>query len=82
MDSRPQIKIFPVSYTQLDYSFMVLSENVRYRIALAKSEEDADYILTNYRNVPYVRISAIVTACFRFSVTGKALVFEGSVIVV
>ena len=29
-----------------------------------------------------VRISAIVTACFRFSVTGKALVFEGSVIVV
>ncbi|MDH6513682.1 TniQ family protein [Polynucleobacter sphagniphilus] len=29
-----------------------------------------------------VRISAIVTACFRFSVTVKALVFEGSVIVV
>ena len=28
-----------------------------------------------------LRISAIVTACFRFSVTGKALVFEGSVIV-
>jgi len=55
MDSRPQIKIFPVSYTQLDYSFMVLSENVRYRIALAKSEEDADYILTNYRNVPYAK---------------------------
>jgi hypothetical protein len=31
---------------------------------------------------PKLRISAIVTACFRFSVTGKALVFEGSVIVV
>ncbi|MDH6300799.1 hypothetical protein M2123_001995 [Polynucleobacter sphagniphilus] len=30
----------------------------------------------------YLRISAIVTACFRFSVTVKALVFEGSVIVV
>lgn len=55
IDHRPQIKIFPVSYTQLDYSFMVLSENVRYRITLAKSEEDADYILTNYRNVPYAK---------------------------
>ena len=29
-----------------------------------------------------VRISAIVTACFRFSVTGKVLAFEGSFIVV
>jgi len=54
-DPRPQIKIFPVSYTQLDYSFMVLSEDVRYRISLAKSEEDADYILTNYRNVPFAK---------------------------
>ena len=34
------------------------------------------------RVVDSVRISAIVTAHFRFSVTGKALVFEGSVIVV
>jgi len=32
--------------------------------------------------VASVRISAIVTACFRFSVTGKVLVFEGSFIVV
>jgi hypothetical protein len=30
----------------------------------------------------YLRISAIVTTCFRFSVTGKALAFEGTVIVV
>ena len=52
-DPRPQIKIFPVSYTQLDYSFMVLSEDVRYRISLANSEADADYILTNYRNVAF-----------------------------
>ena len=29
-----------------------------------------------------LRISAIVTACFRFSVTGKVLAFEGSFIVV
>ena len=34
---------------------MVLSEDVRYRISLAKSEEDADYILTNYRNVTFVK---------------------------
>jgi hypothetical protein len=53
IDHRSQIKIFPVSYTQLDYSFMVLSEDVRYRISLANSEDDADYILTNYRNVPF-----------------------------
>ena len=32
---------------------MVLSEDVRYRISLANSEADADYILTNYRNVPF-----------------------------
>jgi hypothetical protein len=29
-----------------------------------------------------LRISAIVTTCFRFSVTGKVLAFEGTVIVV
>jgi hypothetical protein len=29
-----------------------------------------------------MRISAIVTTCYRFSVTGKVLVFEGTVIVV
>jgi len=40
------------------------------------------YTLLLDSNAQIVRISAIVTACFRFSVTGKVLVFEGSFIVV
>jgi hypothetical protein len=50
LDSRPQIRIYPASNTMLEYSFMMLSENIRYRISLAKSIEESDYILTNYRN--------------------------------
>ena len=50
-DPRANIKIYCASNTMLEYSFMLLPESIRYRINLAKSINEADYIFTNYRNV-------------------------------
>jgi hypothetical protein len=50
-DQRSHITIYPVSLTVLHNSFMLLPENMRSRVSLAKSAEESNYILTNYRNI-------------------------------